>query len=635
VPVHDQVRLVPRIEEPPVLPSDLTAIVFTNLLWFLLTLCLGSVLVTRMSRGQANEARPAAHRRDRAAAGSRTALGHGRPRITWSLASAGAAGDAGASDELAADEAFESRGAFRVSDYLVLSDYPVDDEDLEAEDGLAADDVVAPGGESTVPSPADAVVAEPLAPLPATVWHADTLPPRRSPVPAESGHAPARKAPGPARHRRPRPAPARGKVLAQVAAVAIGTVMAASGTGLGLHLASGGGHASAVPPGGLAADIIPGTMPPAITRPATTHVTTRAAVTRHPERRVGSRPVTPHARLEAARAKLAATLNMIGTLGHDPAARTRGRLLLPSLARTAGRLRIEITRIEHRLDAPARRAPAPPIRLTSVTRHALARGGRARRRPPVVRAPAGEAGRRAAAVAYAEAQLGKPYVWGGAGPYGFDCSGLVMMAWQAGGVDLPHFTGAQWADTYHITAAQLRPGDLVFSNGFGHVQLYVGHGEVIQAPYTGQVVSYAPLLPAAVDGYASVFPPGQPVPHRQHPGPSRRHPRRHTPRAHHHPRAHHRAPTHHRARNHHARSHRRTPGHDRTRGHHRTRPRHYPGRGHHRTRRHHRPYRHHRVGRHHRPCRHHRIRRRHPHCWHGRTWRPNHRAHCGQNFPWR
>ena len=617
------------------LPSDLTAIVFTNLLWFLLTLCLGSVLVTRSSRGQTAEARPAAHRRDRAAAGSRGAPG--RSRITWSLASTGTAGDAVTADELALDENLEGRQAVRVSDYLVLSDYLVGDEELATEDELAADDVVAVGGEPAAPDPADAVAGEQLAPLPATLWHADTLSPRRSPILAESGEGPARKTSGPARHRRPRSAPVRAKVLTQVAAVAMGVVMAAAGTGLGLHLA-GGGHA-AVPPGGLAADIMPGVVPPAITKPTSRRVTTRTAAARHPSRPAGSRSATPRARLQAARAELAATLNMISVLGHDPAARTGGRPLLPSLTRTAARLRIEIARIERRLDASARPTPAPPIRLTSVTRRAPAHGSRARRRPPVVRVPAGEAGRRAAAVAYAEAQLGKPYVWGGAGPYGFDCSGLVMMAWQAAGVDLPHFTGAQWADTYHITAGQLRPGDLVFSNGFGHVQLYVGHGEVIQAPYTGQVVSYAPLLPpAAVDGYASVFPPGQAAPHRQHPGPTRHHgtrrhqrgglrhrrraPRGHRwPRARHHrPRRQHRVPAHHRTcRHHHTKSRRRTPGHHRARGHHRTRRHQRPGRGH-------RPCRHHWTGPHHR------IRRRQPRCGHGRTWRPRQPAHCDRRW---
>jgi len=184
-----------------------------------------------------------------------------------------------------------------------------------------------------------------------------------------------------------------------------------------------------------------------------------------------------------------------------------------------------------------------------------------------------------------------------------------MTAWQAGGVLLPHFTGDQWADSYHIGASQLQPGDLVFSNGFGHVQMYVGHGEVIQAPYTGQVVSYAPLPPPAlVDGYASVFPPSPLAP----PGPvgggarhhrSRGHGRggqrgrRHSAHGHGRPGQGHgrpHAPHHQPCRHHRPRSHHRPGGHHRPRSHHRTvrRPRPAPGRhkpcGHHRARGHHR-----------------------------------------------
>jgi cell wall-associated NlpC family hydrolase len=610
-----------------VLPSDLTVIVFSNLLWFLLTLCLGSVLVTRPFRperaGQARVkaaetgralrcgaalaspragrlCRSAAHRHDRAASGSRGAFG----------ASGHVAGDALAADEPTVDEEFGAGHAFRVSDYLVLSDYPVTGEELAADDEFAVDDVVAVSGETMAREPADALAGERLAPLPLVDWSAATLPPRRSSVwprpltrlvpaglppraanlvasvPVGSGRALARRASGPARHRRPRPA-AREKALAQVAAVAIAVVMAGAGTGLGLHMASGGGHASAIPPGGLAADIFAGTAPPFITKPATPHVTTRAYTTLHHARPADSRPLTPRGRLQAAKAQLAATLNEIRFLGRDAGAGNDGRLLLPSLARKAARLRVEIARMEQRLGAAARRTPAPPIQLTSVTKHAPATGGRTRYHPPVARAPVGEAGRRAEAVAYAEAQLGKPYVWGGAGPYGFDCSGLVMMAWQAGDVSLPHFTGDQWADTYHISGSQLEPGDLVFSNGFGHVQLYVGHGEVIQAPYTGAVVSYAPLPPPVqVDGYASVFPPGHLAPRGRHVG----------------------GTGHHRTRGHRRGGQRR--GHHSARGHGRARAHHH---GHHRPRaRHYRGCEHHRACGHHRAGGHHRIRRHHP-----------------------
>jgi hypothetical protein len=557
-----------------VLPSDLTALVFSNLLWFLLTLCLGSVLVTRP------------YRRERVARAVGEefmgGIGHG-------------ACDVLAADEPALDEEFGVGNAFRVSDYLVLSDYPVEGEELAAGDELA-DDVSSVTNETIARDLAETVVIEPLAPLPAV------MPPRASdivaPGLATSGRSLPRRS-GPARHRRPRPAVGE-KVRARAAAVAIAAVMVGGGTGLGLHVA-GGGHTPAVPTGAFAANIFSGTGPPAIRKPTTPQVAP------HHARLASARSVPLRDRLQAARAQLAATLSMSRFLGHDMGMGSDGRLLLRTLTRKATWLRAEIVRMEQRLGAATRRTPASPIRLTSVTKHAPARGGQARHRPPVARMPVGEVGRRAEAVAYAQAQLGKPYVWGGAGPYGFDCSGLVMMAWQAAGVLLPHFTGDQWADTYHISRRQLEPGDLVFSNGFGHVQMYVGHGEVIQAPYTGEVVSYAPLPPPVeVDGYASVFPPGHLVPHARHVGGAGHHGtrghrrgsqrrRRHSARGHGRAHAHHHRPSvHHRTRGHH-----RVGRHHRARGrHHRARARHHRGRRHHRSCAHHRARGLHRTRRH-------------------------------------
>ncbi|MBL3670932.1 C40 family peptidase [Streptomyces sp. M2CJ-2] len=98
-----------------------------------------------------------------------------------------------------------------------------------------------------------------------------------------------------------------------------------------------------------------------------------------------------------------------------------------------------------------------------------------------------------AVIAYARAQLGKPYVWGGAGPRGFDCSGLVMRAWEAAGVKLPRTTYHQIHAGRATTRERLVPGDLVLSYGGGHVALYIGDGQVIHAPTTGSTVSTAPL----------------------------------------------------------------------------------------------------------------------------------------------
>ena len=92
--------------------------------------------------------------------------------------------------------------------------------------------------------------------------------------------------------------------------------------------------------------------------------------------------------------------------------------------------------------------------------------------------------------------LGRPYVRGAAGPGAFDCSGFTRWAWQAAGVDLPHYSGAQWAQTEHIAVEDLQPGDIVFFWGPGergdpsHVGLYVGDGQMIHAPGTGRPVRY-------------------------------------------------------------------------------------------------------------------------------------------------
>lgn len=92
-------------------------------------------------------------------------------------------------------------------------------------------------------------------------------------------------------------------------------------------------------------------------------------------------------------------------------------------------------------------------------------------------------------MAYARAQLGKAYQWGGAGPDSFDCSGLTMRAWEAGGVSLAHYAAAQYANTAHVAIANLQPGDLVFfGSDLHHVGLYVGGGQMIDAPSTGSFV---------------------------------------------------------------------------------------------------------------------------------------------------
>ena len=98
------------------------------------------------------------------------------------------------------------------------------------------------------------------------------------------------------------------------------------------------------------------------------------------------------------------------------------------------------------------------------------------------------------AVRWAYSELGKPYVWGAAGPDSFDCSGLTMYVYGKAGIALPHYTGSQWNVGRHVDRSELRPGDLVFYfSDLHHVAIYIGNGQVIHAPHTGDVVRIAPL----------------------------------------------------------------------------------------------------------------------------------------------
>jgi cell wall-associated NlpC family hydrolase len=90
--------------------------------------------------------------------------------------------------------------------------------------------------------------------------------------------------------------------------------------------------------------------------------------------------------------------------------------------------------------------------------------------------------------------IGKPYIWGAAGPKGFDCSGLTLAAWATVGVTLRHYTQWQWQDTKPVTRSQLRPGDLVFFySDLHHMGIYVGAGWIVHAPHTGDFVRMAQL----------------------------------------------------------------------------------------------------------------------------------------------
>jgi cell wall-associated NlpC family hydrolase len=164
---------------------------------------------------------------------------------------------------------------------------------------------------------------------------------------------------------------------------------------------------------------------------------------------------------------------------------------------------IEEQRVREEAAARAR-AAAAAARLAAVNGHGRPATGRATwigPDTPIPNVPAPSRGA-AAAVAYARAQLGKPYVFNTSGPDTFDCSGLTMMAWAAGGVSMPHYSGAQFAMFPHVPFGALQPGDLVFKGpeGGDHVAIYLGNGMQIAATHTGSYVLLQPVDYAGLSG---------------------------------------------------------------------------------------------------------------------------------------
>jgi cell wall-associated NlpC family hydrolase len=113
-------------------------------------------------------------------------------------------------------------------------------------------------------------------------------------------------------------------------------------------------------------------------------------------------------------------------------------------------------------------------------------------------------------VYWAKQELGKPYQYGAAGPDSYDCSGLTMWAWQHAGVSLPHSSSDQYNVTTRVSQADVQPGDLIFENwggggpAPGHVGIYVGNGQMIDAPHSGASVQYDPAFRSAYYGAGRV-----------------------------------------------------------------------------------------------------------------------------------
>ncbi len=171
------------------------------------------------------------------------------------------------------------------------------------------------------------------------------------------------------------------------------------------------------------------------------------------------------------------------------AARADNRIPLdsPAAQREALRRRIARLRAQHRHVSAARRRAALRLAILRALRY------RARRRALLggVKLAPGNA-RAAAAVRAALSRLGRPYVWGATGPDRFDCSGLMQWAYRQAGVGIGRTTYDQIDDGMAVPRSHVRPGDLVFPHS-GHVQMAIGDGKVVEAPYAGASVKISPL----------------------------------------------------------------------------------------------------------------------------------------------
>lgn len=113
------------------------------------------------------------------------------------------------------------------------------------------------------------------------------------------------------------------------------------------------------------------------------------------------------------------------------------------------------------------------------------------------------------AVSAATKQIGDPYRWGASGPGSFDCSGLVQYAWRKAGVSLPRITHSQYrAVRKKVSWSSLRPGDLMFFYGKGHVGMYVGKGKMVHSPSSGRTVRIVKLKGYYKSSFAGAVRPG-------------------------------------------------------------------------------------------------------------------------------
>jgi peptidoglycan DL-endopeptidase CwlO len=187
---------------------------------------------------------------------------------------------------------------------------------------------------------------------------------------------------------------------------------------------------------------------------------------------------------QQAQANLAALEHSAET---DLAVLTEKEKQLRSLTNASDKTLARANRVLTKLTADQRRKIADANQRAAA--RANAAGAAASR--DAARTSVSGSGKGAKALAFAKAQLGEPYVRNGAGPNGWDCSGLTMKAWGSVGVSLPHSAGQQYNRGRPVARSDLQLGDLVFFySGISHVGIYAGNGQVIHAPHPGASVEY-------------------------------------------------------------------------------------------------------------------------------------------------
>jgi cell wall-associated NlpC family hydrolase len=186
-------------------------------------------------------------------------------------------------------------------------------------------------------------------------------------------------------------------------------------------------------------------------------------------------------------AQLNAFLNATRALRSSQQAHMRTRAAIAVLEKTRAAQRRYLKKLVAKNQAELNKLTAPPISGTS--------GGGITYTGPAT-------GAARTAISFALAQVGKPYQWGATGPGAYDCSGLVQAAWAAAGVSIPRTTYDMWAALPHVAASSVRPGDLAFFDGEGHVAMYIGGGKYVDAPQTGENVE---VIPTSTSWYASTL----------------------------------------------------------------------------------------------------------------------------------